>query len=273
MEIKTVKKETKTGLALTFMAAAGICALAAWSFYQSAWGHTFWPRHVEVASDVPVFETPSRFGTANHNLQLYVRLSHVDSGAILVTRDEPHQDIPAAGGLWPVYRYDSQTRELDVVDIEVWRRAEGKVTTNGSNFAAPTVLFCNVAEGVFSCRTEIGRPNQSYQTIGKYAVRQLRPLYGDIVGVISADGPERPSTGVLPMVSSIGGGYYGQHYVEFFAFPSMERLGEPIRIPFTSAEGIGSYVWSADQRFLVLPNASGTKMCILHMAPAVDEGL
>ena len=90
---------------------------------------------------------------------------------------------------------------------------------------------------------------------------------GSTVCVLTADGPERPKSSIRGPVfgGSLGGGYYGQHYVECFRLPEMALIGDAVRIPFTTVEGIDSPCWSADGRFLVYANRNGTQMCVIHV--------
>ncbi len=239
--------------------------LTVWSLFQSAWGHMLWPRHVRVESDVPVFDVPSRFGTAFRPLSLYVKSSEAEPGVILITRDTSYQDDPKMPLNGPVLEYLRSTRSIREVSVEEWRISEGTATSIGSFFGNQTNFSCIIRDGELKVGL-LGKGVQRYATAGTHALGVHHSPKRNVVGVLSANGPERPSEDVLPMFSSIGGGYYGQHFVEFFRVPTMEPIGRPVRLPFTTAGGLSwSPVWSADGRYLVYTTSDGTKMCVLHV--------
>jgi hypothetical protein len=70
---------------------------------------------------------------------------------------------------------------------------------------------------------------------------------------------------------SFGGGFYGQHYIEFFHLPDMKPIGKPVRIPFTTVRGIDTPCWSPDGHFVIYANRAGravedgTRMCVIHV--------
>ena len=144
----------------------------------------------------------------------------------------------------------------------------GDGVVHSANSTLPSrPLVCFIEDGTLTCGAS-GKGFAAQRTAGAHPIQVTYSPQGTVIGVLSGDGPERPSASVLPMFSSIGGGYYGQHYVDFIDVGSAEPVRTTIRLPFTTAMGIDSPVWSADGRYLVYTTADGTQTCVIHVTAA-----
>jgi hypothetical protein len=114
-------------------------------------------------------------------------------------------------------------------------------------------------------REKDGRLPEQLETLGRYILRVVASPRPDLVALLTAEGPERPKTKGGWIVGSVGGGFYGQHYVEFVQIPEFRRIGEPVRIPFTTVDGIYEPCWSADGRFLIYGDQSLERICVIHV--------
>jgi hypothetical protein len=68
-----------------------------------------------------------------------------------------------------------------------------------------------------------------------------------------------------------GGGWAGQHYVDLFEFPSMTRVGESLRIPLTTAEGLSFQGWSQDGAYLFFDDCARQVLCIIPTRAGAEK--
>ena len=107
--------------------------------------------------------------------------------------------------------------------------------------------------------------SQQIPTAGRTALSVYPSPSGDVIAVLSADGWKRlyiPSP--IPFSKGWGGrGYAGQHYVEFFTLPELERKGPAVRIPLTTAGMMSlSPQWTAGGEYAVYQESS-YDVCII----------
>ena len=238
----------------------GVCM-----FRRTPLGHVLWPpKHPPTASDVPVFATPPARGLNLLFPELFARSVTEDDDVLLITRIAMPGELPEVPKQWPIYRYDARTRTLIWVDPSKWGEDGGQIGKPGRGSASGRFI-CKEVDGILKYRARPGEALRDFQTVGEFALRPTFSPDGKDICVLTADGPERPSSGPDMVFGSVGGGYYGQHYLEFFRLPDMAPIGKVVRIPFTTVEGIGMPCWSPDGRFLVYSNYEGTKMCVIHV--------
>ena len=244
----------------------GVCM-----FRRTPLGHVLWPpRYAPSVSDVPVFTTPSNFYKSNVRLDLRVRTVSNEEGVILITRGETWGTLPDVPKEWPVFQYDARTRTLSTVNASQWKNAGGPIEKAlGGSSPARDVRVGDV-DGVYRYRIGSG-PLRDFDSHGTRAVGKSFCPDGTILALLTADGLRRPSSGPGMVFGSFGGGFYGQHYIEFFHLPDMKPVGKPVRIPFTTIKGIDTPCWSADGRFLVYANEEGTQMCVIHVGQEGQE--
>ena len=243
-----------------------VCWLAVWLFRQTVVGHMIWPpRRPQVVSDVVCAATPtSSGGQFIPTLDLYVRPVEGSTDSLLITRGSRYEDLPDAPTLWPVYRYDRAGRVLGQVAPDEWGSSK-RIVTDTSFFVKQSEVFFVEENGVVKYRLS-GESARPLSTHGEYALRASITGGGSVIGVLTADGPQRPeSPGPGMIFGTMGGGSYGQHYIEFLRLNDKTRLGEPIRIPLSSIDGIEPWVWSVDGRFLVVADRDGRQMCVVDV--------
>jgi hypothetical protein len=209
-----------------------------------------------VSSDVPCFETPGWVGYGFTDL--YGKASGPDGQDLLLTRvmwDEADQK-PA------IYRYSSKESTLSETTREEWDNAPtdawkriAEVASLGSSEDRPRLH----RDGRFLYR---GSP---VETGGRSYIRHHVRPDGRLFAVLSANGWRRPHIkGFMPFLGGgWGGGYAGQHYVDLYRFPSMERVGKPLRIPLTTAEGLSFESWSHDGAYLFFGRSRHQVLCII----------
>lgn len=232
--------------------------------FRRTWiGHTIWPpKPVPTSSDVPVFITPR--GLTKSLDSIYLRVRSADDDSILLTRGETWVDLPEVPDLWPVYRYDPHTRTIRKVNQVDWTSGVERVMKPRRG-RSPEGFSWRQVDGIMEYT--IGRkPYRPFETTGDFAIDLTFKPGRKVICVLTADGPVRPaSPGPGMIFGTVGGGYYGQHYLEFFQIPDMTRVREAVRIPFTTVAGLGEPCWSPKGRFLVYPNRDGTRHVIIHV--------
>jgi hypothetical protein len=202
-------------------------------------------------SDVPVFDIPKpSLGV------LTTRYETAQRDSLLITRVPPPRLSGAA-----TYRYDPSSRTLRVASRNDWDHAGGAITDPSSDLGGSSKLFITTQDGVLIVGGA-GISGRAVPTRGQTALVVERSPSQNLVGVLTADGRERWMN--RGWFFAFGGGYAGQHYVEFFTLPDMTPLGA-VRIPFTTAERIDSPCWSEDGRYLVYTSANGIRMCVIHV--------
>ncbi len=266
-----------TNKKLIILASAGVLLFAVCAFRRTPLGHVLWPPLMRASvSDVPVFDVPRGHDTSTgKSMDIVVRTDKDGHDGILISRlrfgtlTDP--EIPTA---WPVYRYDRRARTLQSVKPSEWRLATGPVTSfDSDNYATGDWgLHARVRNGVLVGEIRQG-PDISVAVKGKFGTGQEFSPVEPVVAILTAEGPRRPkSKGGMVFTPSFGGGYYGQHYLELFSIPDMKPIGEPVRIAFTSVEGIESPTWSSDGRFLVYTTRDGKKMSVIHIDQENPDG-
>ena len=116
--------------------------------------------------------------------------------------------------------------------------------------------------------------NAAIDTGGSSFIRHhIRPD-GELIAFLSANGCRRPHirTGFMPFLGGgWGGGYAGQHFVDMYEFPSMKRIGKPLRLPFTTAEGMSFQGWSEDGAYLFFARTRFQALCIIPTGAGEQE--
>ncbi len=249
----------------------GTCGFAFYEFRQTPWGHVlFPPSEIPLASDVPLLSIPPWPGTLLGGQTLWIRYGGEGVNELLVTRGSIDQAPAATELIWPVYRYDARVRQLDEVDQVRWDGEKNPIA--GILSVSRRVHSYEVAhEGsTISLRDPDGLQPIGFNTEGEYALRVTASPVPNIVALLTADGPRRPKTKGPGMgIGNVGGGFYGQHYVEFYRVPELIRIGNPVRIPFTTVRGIDYPCWSEDGRYLVYGDSGLVNICVIHV-PSVD---
>lgn len=160
-----------------------------------------------------------------------------------------------------VYRYNTTTGSWAKAEDLAWNASDAPISTSADHghIKAPPFLV----------RQENGLRfgDRSLRTCGSTMLRYHISPKISLIAAISVDGGRRPSVQFFPM-GSRGGGYAGQHYLEFFEFPSLQRRGEPIRL---FGEEFGLPCWSADEQYLIIPHTDFRNVCIVPVPSTNGE--
>ncbi len=209
-----------------------------------------------IKSDVPVFDVPRLFGDS-----LMLRYESEDGGDLLITRTRLHYQRKGGVHPNPVYRYDSADGTLEEGGGRDWDMAAGEIIKTFSTGSATDARLI-VKDGRLRHWGKAIK-SRTILTKGETALGVCVDSPGRLTAVFSADGRKRPV--LRGWFVSAGGGYRGQHYVEFFELPSAERIGDAVRIPFTTAEGMESGCWSEDEKYFVLASHRQMRLCVIHV--------
>lgn len=163
--------------------------------------------------------------------------------------------LPPRG--YPTYQYNIKTGALEKAKALAWEMAQ-------EQFIPSSVSIHVGTHGhKLNCTSPDGR-NVS-RTIDRTIVSLWQSPNEAGVVLLTTDGWERPVLRGIgwPIAGSIGGGYTGQHYLEFFRTPTLESTREPTRIPFTSAADFFGPVWAPDGRFVILASPKADRLVVI----------
>ncbi len=210
--------------------------------------HQYFP---PVTSDIPSFLPDGRWV-----IQAFLDV-RVDSksGNLLLRFELSDEDRTV------FFEYGREERQLYPISEAIWDSADGVICSAHGCGApySPTGVTLARRDGA------LWHGSERLPVAGRTVIRTSYSPDGTLIAVVSADGWKRPSTkvGFWPWGGTWGGGYAGQHYVELFTTPDLMRVGKPIRIPLTTAEGMGSHVWTADGDYVVLTGSGGVPLYVI----------
>jgi len=218
----------------------------------------WWLVYPPVCSDVPTFSV----SWADRPSRLLLKVD-AQTGNLLFksheTADGPDdQDAKRP----PFYLYERRTRKLAEISYDLWTRSYGIAFGYYNDRLPGWAGGADINDG----RLRAG--GSVIATAGRHALDISVNPDGALVAVLSANGWKRPYIkGLLPWYGgSQGGGVTGQHYVEFFALPTLEHRGQPVRISLRTTSGIRRGRWSAKGDYIVyLTEGAGEKVCIIDV--------
>jgi hypothetical protein len=159
----------------------------------------------------------------------------------------------------PTYRYLRAEETLEPVSEAVWEDATGTIAEMPHWRPPPDWL-----------RIEDGRlwnHDDVVPLAGRSAIKWSIDPTETVLAVLSANGLKRPE-GWSPMPFLAGGrpeGYLGQHYIDFFNFPSLTPKEQPTRVPPTTAKNIIRLRWSVAGEYLVLWQTMPETVCVIPL--------
>lgn len=161
-----------------------------------------------------------------------------------------------------IYRYDPKSGFITRTADSAWQASAAPISSSiqSGDIIGPPYLVRKENSLIYDGRSISGRGS----TMRGYSVS---PSTSNIA-IISVDGGRRPHFSIFPFMGGHGGGFAGQHYVEFFQFPSLERIGEPVKV---LVEDFGLPCWSADESYLVIPHTDFEHVCFVPVPSIHSE--
>ena len=224
-------------------------------------GYLLYPFGGSIKSDVPRFELPT---WTSGTCMVALRVDHRTGNLLIMCGGE------ATGRKGDIYEYDQHLRQMRPVSEDAWNQATGKPCWEVDYDDACCSTFISdevrVEDGAF------WRGTEKIATEGRTALSFSVSPSDDFAAVLSADGRRCWFIrGPMPFRGGRGGGYSGQHYVEFFTLPEVKRKGPPVRIPLTTGDRMScSPQWTAGGEYVVYQK-SPSDVCIIPTFKLEEE--
>jgi hypothetical protein len=192
-------------------------------------------------------------------------------GSLLLThltseqaREDIRDLIAGNDGHGAVYRFDTQSETVQLVDDQVWDEATG-ISNGCTGQQARNSPF--VLERMGGNRMLFFEGRQ-VAVAGGFAASIWDPREeGDVVAVISASGG-----GGIPLISNLSSS--GQHYHQLFSEIDGEPIGDPLRLPFSGAPNPPWGCWSPDNGFVLYSESSDgrfRRICIVDVRDVLPQ--
>lgn len=223
------------------------------------WQHSKWPIALSYSTVASSF---------SDDISIMVDCQHPEKMLIRFFQKHPIPVDPTSGDLRPgsnerthaVFEFDRQTSTLVEVDDDLWIQARGER-------CARSTCFLPVLGLKISSKHELLLKGRKVATAGRTVLGYEVSTDGRYAAVLSATG--RPRSSWMPF---IGGPKWagGTHFHELFEFPSMKRLGTPVRLPLASRRSQILILWAPCSAYVLYTDLNYRKLCVIPVESKGD---
>ena len=214
---------------------------------------------VVVFSSVDRYRTPAWYEHRHDYAAPLVRMG--ENADVLLITQRQHSDsleMDRATGEYKlppkppfaVYRYDSQTGNLSLVDDETWSLEGGPIADCRRDYieGAQAVRFDSMSRRLTVNGSEVGAAGRLILKVN------VAPSQSKVV-IVSASGPKMFS--LMPLTGDPGA--FGQHYQQVLSLETLQFINGAVRLPFITAveQELIRICWSPDERYIVYGNFLG----------------